>query len=108
LYQTGLTHVPHPDQVKWLPGALADHLTSFGGGLLEASGQMSALEWLESGATASYGTVSEPCNFVQKFPHPQILLLNYTQGATAIESYWRSVAWPAQGVFIGEPLAAPF
>jgi uncharacterized protein (TIGR03790 family) len=108
LYQTGLTHVPHVEQVQWLPGALADHLTSFGGGLLENSGQMSALEWLESGATASYGTVSEPCNFVQKFPHPQILMLNYIQGATAIESYWRSVAWPAQGVFIGEPLAAPF
>jgi uncharacterized protein (TIGR03790 family) len=108
LYQTGLANVPHPEQVQWLPGALADHLTSYGGVLLEANGQMSALEWLEAGATASYGTVSEPCNFVQKFPHPQILLLNYIQGATAIESYWRSVAWPAQGVFIGEPLAAPF
>ena len=108
VYQTGLAHVPHPDQVQWIPGALADHLTSFGGDLLGNSGQMSALDWLESGATASYGTVSEPCNYVQKFPHPQVLLLNYIQGATAIESYWRSVAWPAQGVFIGEPLAAPF
>ena len=108
LYETGLTHVPNLERVEWLPGALADHLTSFGGKLLENSGQMSALDWLESGATASYGTVSEPCNFVQKFPHPQILLLNYIQGATAIESYWRSVAWPTQGVFIGEPLAAPF
>ncbi|HEU4845882.1 MAG TPA: TIGR03790 family protein, partial [Burkholderiaceae bacterium] len=29
-------------------------------------------------------------------------------GATAIEAYWRSVAWPAQGLFIGEPLAAPY
>jgi uncharacterized protein (TIGR03790 family) len=89
-------------------GALADHLTSFGGQLLDAQGQMSALDWLESGATASYGTVSEPCNHLQKFPHPQVLLLNYVQGATALEAYWRSVAWPAQGVFIGEPLAAPF
>ena len=26
----------------------------------------------------------------------------------ALEAYWRSVAWPAQGVFVGEPLAAPF
>ena len=108
LYETGLTRVPHLSQVQWLPGALADHLTSFGGDLLGNSGQMSALDWLESGATASYGTVSEPCNFVQKFPHPQVLLLNYVQGATAIEAYWRSVAWPAQGVFVGEPLAAPY
>ena len=61
-----------------------------------------------AGATASYGTVSEPCNHVQKFPHPQVLLGRYVQGATAIEAYWSSVAWPAQGVFVGEPLAAPF
>ena len=69
---------------------------------------MSVLDWLESGATASYGTVSEPCNHLQKFPHPQVLLLNYVQGATALEAYWRSVAWPTLGVFVGEPLAAPF
>jgi hypothetical protein len=35
------------------------------------------------GATASYGTVSEPCSHPQKFPHPQVLLLHYAQGATA-------------------------
>ena len=29
-------------------------------------------------------------------------------GETLIESYWKSVAWPQQGLFIGEPLAAPF
>ena len=107
LYQTGLVRMDAIDKGQWLPGALADHLTSLGGQLLGSS-QMSVLDWLESGATASYGTVSEPCNHLQKFPHPQILLLNYVQGATALEAYWRSVAWPAQGVFVGEPLAAPF
>ena len=25
-----------------------------------------------------------------------------------IEAYWKSVAWPGQGVFIGEPLARPY
>jgi hypothetical protein len=25
-----------------------------------------------------------------------------------IEAYWKSVAWPGQGIFIGEPLARPF
>jgi uncharacterized protein (TIGR03790 family) len=108
LFQTGAVRVDPIDPAQWVSGALADHLTSFGGQLLDAQGQMSALDWLESGATASYGTVSEPCNHLQKFPHPQVLLLNYLQGATALEAYWRSVAWPAQGVFIGEPLAAPF
>jgi len=110
LVQTGLARVDGLAQIDWLPGALADHLTSFGGQLERSaqSGQMSAVEWLESGATGSYGTVSEPCNHLQKFPHPQLLLLNYLQGVTAIEAYWRSVAWPGQGVFVGEPLAAPF
>ncbi len=108
IYQTGLAHVPGLDTLAWVPGALADHLTSFGGVLDSGAGQMSILDWITSGATASYGTVSEPCAHPQKFPHPQVLLLNYLQGATAIEAYWRSVAWPQQGVFIGEPLAAPF
>ena len=108
LYQTGLTRQNHIDPQQWIPGALADHLTSTGGQLMDGNGQMSVLEWLESGATASYGTVSEPCNHLQKFPHPQVLLLHYLQGATALEAYWKSVAWPGQGVFVGEPLAAPF
>jgi hypothetical protein len=69
---------------------------------------MSSLKWLEAGATASYGTVSEPCSYWQKFPHPAVLLKHYLSGATAVEAYWKSVAWPAQGVFIGEPLAAPY
>ena len=108
LYQTGLARVEKLGTLKWVPGALADHLTSYGGQLNGDSGQMSALEWIASGATASYGTVSEPCSHPQKFPHPQLLLLHYLQGASAIEAYWKSVAWPQQGVFIGEPLAAPF
>lgn len=108
IYETGAVHVDKLNTLQWVPGALADHLTSYGGQLDGKSGQMSALEWINSGATASYGTVSEPCAHPQKFPHPQILLLHYMQGATAIEAYWKSVAWPLQGVFIGEPLAAPF
>ncbi len=107
LYQTGLVQVDKLDTIRWVPGALADHLTSTGGQLVGGT-QMSAIEWIASGATASYGTVSEPCNHLQKFPHPQILLLNYVQGSSALEAYWKSVAWPQQGVFIGEPLAAPF
>jgi hypothetical protein len=52
--------------------------------------------------------VSEPCNYWQKFPNPSVLLKHYVQGNSAIEAYWKSVAWPAQGIFIGEPLAAPY
>lgn len=108
LYETGKVKVDKLDTLQWVPGGLGDHLTSFGGRLDGKYGQMSALEWIASGATGSYGTVSEPCSHPQKFPHPQIVLLHYVQGATLIEAYWKSVAWPQQGLFIGEPLAAPF
>jgi len=107
VYQLGKASVDKLDTLRFLPGALADHLTSYGGDLL-GSGQMSSLRWLEAGATASYGTVSEPCSHWQKFPNPSVLLRHYLQGDSAIEAYWKSVAWPAQGLFIGEPLAAPY
>ena len=108
LVETGLARLPALRTGGWVPGAVADHLTSFGGVFDQDTGQTNALAWIASGTTASYGTVSEPCNHPQKFPNPQMLLLHYLQGATVLESYWKSVAWPRQGVFIGEPLAAPF
>ncbi|HNH34278.1 MAG TPA: TIGR03790 family protein [Rhodocyclaceae bacterium] len=107
VYLTGLIRVPKLETLGFLPGAIADHLTSAGGDLL-GNAQMSSLRWLEAGATASYGAVSEPCNHWQKFPNPMVLLKHYLRGETAIEAYWKSVAWPAQGLFIGEPLAAPY
>ncbi len=108
LYMTGKANIDWLDTVNFVPGALADHLTSYGGILDKPHGQMTVLSWIHAGATASYGTVSEPCAHWQKFPHPQALLLFYTQGATALEAYWKSVLWPGQGLFVGEPLAAPF
>jgi uncharacterized protein (TIGR03790 family) len=105
---TGSVQVPAQSPIAWLAGGLGDHLTSFGGALSPGHGQGTALDWIASGATASHGTVSEPCNHLQKFPHPQVLLLHYLQGSTALEAYWKSVAWPQQSLFVGEPLAAPF
>ena len=107
IYQIGAVAVERLETLTFLPGALADHLTSSGGQLVDST-QMSGLRWLEAGATASYGTVSEPCNHPQKFPNGTVLLKHYLAGDTALEAYWKSVAWPAQGVFIGEPLAAPY
>lgn len=69
---------------------------------------MSVLEWLEAGATASYGTVIEPCNFPGKFPNVPVAMRHYLDGETAIEAYWKSVLMPGQGLFVGDPLAAPF
>jgi len=107
LYLTGRVRVDRIETIPWAAGALADHLTSTGG-VLDGDQQMPATAWIDAGATASYGTVSEPCNHLQKFPQPKVLLGQYMQGVTAIEAYWKSVAWPQQGVFVGEPLAAPF
>ena len=106
-YFTGKAEVDAVETNHYLPGAIADHLTSLGG-VLFGDHQMSLLKWLNAGATASYGTVTEPCAFPQKFPHPGIVIARYTRGESLIEAYWKSVAWPGQGVFIGEPLAAPF
>jgi uncharacterized protein (TIGR03790 family) len=108
LLQTGAAQVQPALPVPFVSGALADHLTSFGGRLDGKHSQGTVLEWISAGATASHGSVSEPCNHLQKFPHPQWLLQHYAQGATAIEAYWKSVRWPLQSLFVGEPLAAPF
>lgn len=106
-YFTGAVSVPHLETISFLPGAMADHLTSSGGRLTN-SNQMSAMRWLEAGATGSYGSALEPCNFVQKFPNPLLAMWHYTAGSTLIEAYWKSVHMPGQGNFIGEPLASPF
>jgi uncharacterized protein (TIGR03790 family) len=106
-YFTGLAQVPALETNTFLPGAIADHLTSVGGDLLGSS-QMSSLRWLQAGATGSYGAVVEPCNFPMKFPVPSLVMAHYLQGETLIEAYWKSVQMPGQGVFIGEPLARPF
>jgi uncharacterized protein (TIGR03790 family) len=106
-YFTGLTKVPYLQTLGFLPGAIADHLTS-AGGVLDGRSQMSALRWLEAGATGSYGTVIEPCNLLGKFPNPGLLMDYYTSGQTLIEAYWKSVQQPGEGLFIGEPLAAPY
>jgi uncharacterized protein (TIGR03790 family) len=106
-YFTGKEKVEELQTLHFVPGAIADHLTSFGG-MLTNSIQMSALRWLEAGATGSYGTVVEPCAIAQKFPNPLVVITYYLQGETLMEAYWKSVAMPGQGIFVGEPLAAPF
>ena len=107
-YFTGLAKVAGLTRNQFLPGAAADHLTSFAGQLPGASGQMPATDWLAAGATGSYGTVEEPCNHLEKFPRASVLIEHYLRGATLIEAYWKSVAWPGQGLFVGDPLARPW
>ncbi|MEO6276209.1 TIGR03790 family protein [Roseateles sp.] len=107
-YLTGLGTVGNLSTLQFRPGALADALTSYGGLLPDGGGQMPITAWLAAGATASYGTVEEPCNLPQKFSRASVLIDHYWRGATAIEAYWKAVQWPGQGLFVGEPLAQPF
>lgn len=106
-YFIGAANVLKIESNRFLPGAIADHLTSAGGALFGKS-QMSILQWIKAGATASYGAVVEPCNFPQKFPNPGVVAGHYLTGESLIEAYWKSVQMPGQGVFVGEPLARPY
>ena len=106
-YFTGLREVGSISTNSYRPGAVADHLTSFGGQLPDSQ-QMSIIAWLEAGATASFGTAHEPCAFPAKFPDTLELLRHYLNGNTVGEAYWKSVRSPGEGNFVGDPLARPF
>jgi uncharacterized protein (TIGR03790 family) len=106
-YFTGATRVAGSETLQFVPGAIADHVTSWGG-IFDQDQQMTALAWIDAGATGSYGTVVEPCSIPGKFPDPDVLVRRYASGAPLIEAYWESVGMPGQGLFVGEPLAQPF
>ena len=104
--QTGLANFPLATN-GFVPGALGDTLTSWAGRILENSGQTPAIAFLEAGASGSYGTVVEPCNYTQKFPDA-VDTFYQRRGFSLAEAYYQSVLNPFQGLFVGEPLAAPF
>ena len=106
-YFQGLASVGKIATNKFPAGAVADHLTSYGGKLTDSS-QMSILEFISAGVTGTYGTVSEPYATGSKFPEPVVMMTHYTQGDSLIEAYWKSVAVPCQGIFVGDPLATPW
>ena len=110
IYETGLASLD-PGENKtnvFLPGAMADTLTSFSGAMYDSNGQISILDFLKAGASASYGTVREPCNYTQKFPKSSVLASHLLAGDSLMEAYSKSVEWPTEGLFIGEPLARPY
>ena len=104
--QTGLANLSLATNA-FVPGATGDSLTSYAGLLFQSSGQTPLLAFLEAGAAGSYGTVVEPCNYLEKFPSP----LNFfyqSRGFSLAEAYYQSLRNPYQGLIVGEPLAAPF
>ncbi len=91
----------------FMPGASGDNLTLYGGVLYQNFGQTSLLAFMNAGASGSYGTVVEPCSWLQKFPSSQDYFYQ-ARGFSLAESYYLSLANPYQGLIVGEPLAAPF
>ncbi|HPR68116.1 MAG TPA: TIGR03790 family protein [Kiritimatiellia bacterium] len=109
-YHDGFGNIPAICRTNniWLPGAYADHMTSCGGMIPDpCDNQSTVLDWMEIGATASYGTVDEPCNYLEKYPDP-LMAFWYARGFTIGEAYAMSLDAPYQGLLAGDPLAAPF
>ena len=91
---------------RMLPGAIVEHLTSFGADFTHG-GQTKLSELLRHGAAGSSGTVAEPMSFPNKFPDPA-LHVHYAAGCSLAEAFYRSLAGPWQTLVVGDPLARPF
>jgi len=90
----------------YLPGAMAEHLTSAAGNFNDGN-QTKASAWLKAGATASAGTVTEPYSRWQKFPHARFFV-HYRAGCGVLESFYQSIQAPLEILLLGDPLACPW
>ena len=90
-----------------LPGAICEHLTSFGGVLQEGAGQTPLTELIRHGAAGASGTVTEPYALQAKFPTPH-LHVHYARGATLAEAFYQAVTGPYQLLIVGDPLCKPW
>ncbi len=111
-FSVGLRFINTLAPVNLMPGAIAEHLTSFGGFLFDIADapdnqQMSIIEWMDAGASGSYGTLVEPCVFTEKFPQARLYYW-YARGFNLAESMYMSVQNPYQGVVLGDPLTQPY
>ncbi len=96
-----------PSKVGYfLPGAMAEHLTS-SAAHFDNGGQTKMSRWIAAGATASAGAVWEPLSLWSKFPNARFFN-HYASGCTMIESFYQSIRCPLQIMLVGEPLAAPW
>lgn len=95
-----------PGRIHFLPGAIADNLTSYGAAF-DTGGQTKLSAWIRAGATAAAGTVVEPYSIWQKFPHSRIFTYPRS-GCTLLESYFQALRWPLQILILGDPLASPW
>jgi hypothetical protein len=90
-----------------LPGAICEHLTSYGGIMTEGSGQTPLTEFIRHGAAGSSGTVTEPLAIPAKFPLA-FLHVHYARGCSLAEAFYQSVFGPYQLLIVGDPLCQPW
>ncbi len=95
-----------PATIKsFAPGAMAEHLTSWGAEFQRP--QTKITRWLDAGATGTAGTVVEPYANPNKFPSARFFSY-YASGGTMLESFYQSIACPLQILLLGDPLAKPY
>jgi hypothetical protein len=91
---------------KFVPGALCDNFTSYGGWWAKAS-QTQLSDFLNAGAAGASGTVYEPYTIPAKFPGAD-LHVHYAKGFSLAEAFYQSVPCPFQLLIVGDPLCRPF
>ena len=92
---------------RLVPGSMAEHLTSYAAIFEGHEYQTKMTAWLQAGAFASVGTVTEPLSIWTKFPHAR-MFVHYANGCTVLEALAQSMASPLQAIAIGDPLLAPW
>jgi uncharacterized protein (TIGR03790 family) len=102
----GMAEVDLSRGIGFTPGAMADHLTSFGASF-DIAAQTKVSAWIRAGATATAGAITEPFSIWTKFPHARYFF-HLASGGTTIEAFFQAVRCPFQTLFLGDPLSAPW
>jgi len=102
----GMAEVKPESVGVFLPGAMAEHLTS-ASAVFDSPNQTKLTAWIRAGVTASCGAVTEPYALWMKFPHARFYV-HYASGCTLIESFFQAVRCPLQILAVGDPLANPW
>jgi hypothetical protein len=92
---------------KILPGAICEHLTSWGGVLAPHGSHTAMTDFLRYGAAGSSGTVTEPFAIQAKFPNA-FSQLHYVRGCSLAEAFYQSLQGPYQILVVGDPLCQPW